>query len=140
MKIGELAQRTGLSTYTIRYYERIGLLPCARRDGSRHRDYDAAILTWIEFLGRLKTTGMPLREMLHYARLREQGPATAAERRALLSRHRAEVAARAVDLAACLTVLDAKIASYGDPQSETEQQHERPEHPKPLRTRHARAG
>jgi DNA-binding transcriptional MerR regulator len=139
VKIGELAVLTGLSTHTIRYYERIGLLPPATRDGARHRDYDVSILTWIEFLGRMKTTGMPLRDMLHYARLRAEGPSTGPERRELLSRHRAEVAARAADLAICLTVLDAKIASYGESHSETEQTHEPPKDRKPLRTRHARA-
>ena len=61
MKIGQLAKRSGLSAYTIRYYERIGLLPRADRDRSGQRDYDASILTWIEFLDRLKTTGMPIR-------------------------------------------------------------------------------
>lgn len=120
MKIGELAEQTGLSAHTIRYYERIGLLPAAPRNGARHRDFDASILTWIEFLGRLKTTGMPLRDMLRYARLRAEGASTSTERRALLSRHRAEVAARAAEIAVCLTVLDAKIAGYGDPHAETE--------------------
>ena len=67
MKIGNLAKRTGLSAHTIRYYERIGLLPRADRDSSGQRDYGASILVWIEFLGRLKTTGMPIREMLRYA-------------------------------------------------------------------------
>lgn len=75
MKIGELAGRSGLSAHTIRYYERIGLLPYADRDRSRQRDYDASILTWIDFLGRLKTTGMPIREMLRYAALRDEGAA-----------------------------------------------------------------
>ena len=54
MKIGDLARRSGLSVHTIRYYERIGLLPRADRDASGHRDYDAAILTWIGFLDRIK--------------------------------------------------------------------------------------
>ena len=76
MKIGELAKRTGLSAHTLRYYERIGLLPYADRDRSGQRDYDASILAWIEFLGRLKTTGMPISEMLAYAALREAGEAT----------------------------------------------------------------
>ncbi|MDX8451110.1 MerR family transcriptional regulator, partial [Mesorhizobium captivum] len=84
MKIGELAKRSGLSAYTIRYYERIGLFPHADRDQSGQRDYDASILTWIEFLDRLKTTGMPIREMLRYAALRERGVDTEAERSALL--------------------------------------------------------
>ena len=88
MKIGELAKRSGLTAHTIRYYERIGLLPYADRNQSRQRDYDASILTWIEFLGRLKTTGMPIRDMLRYAALRERGVGTEAERRDLLERHR----------------------------------------------------
>ncbi|WP_063683802.1 MerR family transcriptional regulator [Bradyrhizobium stylosanthis] len=112
MKIGELAKRSGLTTYTIRYYERIGLLPHADRDPSGQRDYDASILTWMEFLGRLKTTGMPIRDMLQYAALRERGAGTEAKRRVLLEQHRERVRAQLADLQACLVVLDTKIAGY----------------------------
>ena len=112
MKIGQLAKRSGLTAHTIRYYERIGLLPYADRDPSGQRDYDASILSWIEFLGRLKATGMPIREMLHYAGLREAGPVTEAERRELLEQHRERVRAKLAELSDCLLVLDAKIAGY----------------------------
>ena len=112
MKIGDLARRSGLTTHTIRYYERIGLLPRAARGISKHREYDAAILVWIGFLGRLKTTGMPIREMVRYAELRSKGPATNAERKALLLSHRAKVRAHVAELQACLSVLDTKIAGY----------------------------
>ncbi len=112
MKIGELAKRSGLTAHTIRYYERIGLLPRATRDQSRQRDYDASILTWIEFLNRLKTTGMPIRDMLRYARLREQGVATEPERQAILEAHRDAVRAHVAELEASLVVLDMKIAGY----------------------------
>ncbi|HRP78132.1 MAG TPA: MerR family transcriptional regulator [Aquamicrobium sp.] len=112
MKIGELARRSGLSAYTIRYYERIGLLPYADRDRAGIRDYDASILTWIEFLGRLKTTGMPIRDMVRYAALREEGAGTEAGRRELLERHREQVRVRLAGLSACLRVLDDKIAGY----------------------------
>lgn len=114
MKIGELAKRSGLSAHTIRYYERIGLLPYADRDGSKRRDYDASILAWIEFLGRLKTTGMPLREMLHYAAFRGEGAGTQAQRRKLLEEHRERVRAHVAELNACLLVLDTKIGGYAD--------------------------
>ena len=114
MKIGELARRSELSAHTIRYYERIGLLPYADRDRSNRRDYGASILTWIEFIGRLKTTGMPIREMLRYAALREQGAGTELERSELLDQHREHVRARVAELQACLLVLDAKIAGYAD--------------------------
>jgi DNA-binding transcriptional MerR regulator len=117
MKIGELAKRSGLSAHTIRYYERIGLLPPAGRNQSGHRDYDATILTWIEFLDRLKATGMPIREMLRYAVLRERGVGTEAERSALLEQHRDRVRGHVAELKACLLVLDTKIAGYaGDKQ------------------------
>ena len=112
MKIGELAKRSGLSAHTIRYYERIGLLPYADRDRSSQRDYDASIMVWIEFIGRLKTTGMPIREMLRYAALRERGTGTEAERRELLEWHRERVRARLAELEDCLLVLDTKIAAY----------------------------
>ncbi|MBR0752600.1 MerR family transcriptional regulator [Bradyrhizobium jicamae] len=114
MKIGELARRSGLTTHTIRYYERIGLLPYADRDRSSRRDYDASILLWIEFLGRLKTTGMPIREMLQYAELRERGSDTEPARRALLERHRERVRTRVDELNACLLVLDTKIGGYAE--------------------------
>lgn len=112
MKIGDLAKRTGLSAHTIRYYERIGLLPRAPRGQSSQREYDASILPWIEFLGRLKTTGMTIRDMLRYAALRAEGSATEAARRELLARHRAGVRAHVAELHACLSVLDTKIAGY----------------------------
>ncbi|NLS05299.1 MerR family transcriptional regulator [Rhizobium sp. P32RR-XVIII] len=112
MKIGELAKRSGLTAHTIRYYERIGLLPFADRDQSGLRDYDASILNWIEFLGRLKETGMPIREMLRYAALRERGVGTEAERRILLEQHRERVRTRLAELSDCLLVLDNKIAGY----------------------------
>jgi DNA-binding transcriptional MerR regulator len=98
MKIGGLARRSGLSAHTIRCYERIGLLPYADRDRSRQRDYDASILTWIEFLGRLKTTGMPIQDMLRYTALRERGAGTEAERRVLLEQHLERVRARVAEV------------------------------------------
>jgi DNA-binding transcriptional MerR regulator len=114
MKIGELAKRCGLSAHTLRYYERIGLLPRADRDGSGQRDYDASIMVWIEFLDRLKSTGMPIREMLRYAAFRERGPQTAPQRRVLLEAHREKVRAKIADLQSCLLVLDTKIGIYAE--------------------------
>ncbi|WAC49855.1 MerR family transcriptional regulator [Asticcacaulis sp. SL142] len=116
MKIGELAKRSGLSAHTIRYYERIGLLPYAYRNQSSQRDYDATILIWIEFLNRLRTTGMPIRDMLRYAVLRESGVDTEAERRLILEHHRERVRAHVTELNASLLVLDAKMAGYAGSQ------------------------
>ena len=112
MKIGDIARHTGLTVHTIRYYEQIGLLPLARRDSTGRRIYEPAILVWIEFLGRLKTTGMSIQEMLRYARLRSDGVQTEGERVQLLAAHRDLVHSRIVELQGCLIVLDTKIAGY----------------------------
>jgi len=114
MKIGDLAKRTGITAHTIRYYERIGLLPNAHRDGSGRRDYGEDSVVWIGFLSRLKTTGMPIRDMLRYAKLRAQGDSTGPARAALLSEHRDRVRAHLAELHSALTVLDTKIAGYGE--------------------------
>ncbi|PJI93043.1 MerR family transcriptional regulator [Yoonia maricola] len=126
MKIGELARRSGLSTHTIRYYERIGLLPRADRDGGGRRNYDASILNWIEFLERLKTTGMPIRDMLRYAKLRDLGDQTGPDRRALLEEHRTVVRAKVAALQACLLVLDTKIDGYVDTEIRTQNDQRKP--------------
>jgi DNA-binding transcriptional MerR regulator len=112
MKIGEVAKRSGLSVDTIRYYERIGLLPPADRNRAGQRDYDESILVWIDFLNRLKSTGMSIREMLRYGVLRDQGPETEQARHDLLVAHREFVRATIADLQTNLLVLDHKIAGY----------------------------
>ena len=139
MKIGELAKRSGLTTYTIRYYEQIGLLPRAARDQSSQREYDRSILIWIEFLGRLKMTGMPIREMLLYAALRRGGAATEAKRWKLLEQHRERVRGTVASMQACLLVLDAKIAGYAGSEKEMTPHDARPALArKPIRTGNAR--
>lgn len=87
MQIKEFAQACGLSSHTLRYYEKIGLLPAIERSDSNHRRYTEQDLRWIEFIKRLKATNMPLSEIQRYARLRAQGASTEAERMALLIRH-----------------------------------------------------
>ncbi|TXN61051.1 MerR family transcriptional regulator [Methylobacterium sp. WL6] len=140
MRIGELAKRSGPTAHTLRYDERIGLLPFVERDAAGHRDYDGSILAWIGFLDRLKTTRMPIRTMLHYAALRRAGPATAPERRLLLERHRAQVRTHVAALQDALAALDTKIAGYA---CSTEGMHDddrpEPDPGKPLRAGRPRA-
>ncbi|PXW13768.1 MerR family transcriptional regulator [Paraburkholderia caballeronis] len=114
MKIGDVAERTGLTVHTLRYYERIGLIPFAARDEAGQRVYDSAIFPWLDFLGRLKQTGMPIQQMLRYAQLRAAGPDTGPERGMLLAAHRETVRARIAELHECLLALDAKIESYAN--------------------------
>lgn len=111
MKIGELSQKSGFSAHTLRYYEKIGLLPRAGRS-SGQRDYGAETLIWLAFIARLKATNMPLAEMIAYARLRAKGAPTLAARRDLLAAHRKRVKAQVALLQESLAVLDKKISTY----------------------------
>ena len=112
LTIAQVVARTGLSADTLRYYERIGLLaPVARAAGGQRR-YRAADLDWLAFVQRLRATGMPIRDMLHFAALRSQGDATAAARRELLQAHLAGVQAHIRDLQQAARALQTKIAHY----------------------------
>ena len=110
--IAEAARRTGLSIDTLRYYERIGLTDPPARTSAGRRSYSDHDLEWLEFLTKLRTTGMPIRMMRNYTQLCRDGVGTAARRRELLIEHRAAVRERIAELTACLDLLDYKIDNY----------------------------
>lgn len=112
LTITEVAKRTGLTAYTLRYYERIGLITPVARAGGGQRRYAASDMDWLGFLLRLRATGMPIQRMQEFARLRSQGNATASERREMLEQHLAEVLAQVQALQQSAQVLQAKIAYY----------------------------
>ncbi len=112
MSIREVAAKTGITTHTLRYYERIGLVQPVPRARSGHRRYGEAELRWIDLLKKLHATEMPIRKMLEYARLARRGESTIAARRALLDAHRVDVEAKLAHLKATLTTITRKLAIY----------------------------
>ena len=112
LTIRDMAERSGFSGHTLRYYERAGLIRHVARHASGHRRYSAADIAWLEFLQRLRATGMSIRQMKRFADLRYQGDATAAPRREMLEIHKAQVAQRIATLSECLRILTNKIAHY----------------------------
>ncbi len=112
LSIAEVAERTGLTAHTLRYYERAGLiLPVGRAPGGQRR-YAAADLDWIGFLLRLRDTHMPIGQMQVFARLRSQGDATVPQRRALLAQHLEQVQSSVQTMQRAAQVLETKIAHY----------------------------
>ena len=95
--IGELSRRTGCNIETIRYYERIGLLPRARRAG-RYRNYDPADAGRLAFIRRARELGFTLDEVRTLLALAAGGAETCDEARALAAAHLADVTARIADL------------------------------------------
>ncbi len=112
LTIQQVATLTQLSVHTLRYYERVGLLQPVGRATSGHRRYSAADIARIEFLTRLRTTGMPIRQMLRFSELLRQGDASVSERRALLEAHYQQVRERLQELNQNLAVIEFKIEHY----------------------------
>lgn len=111
MKIKEMSQRSGLSEHTLRYYEKIGLLNVSR-DMSGNREYTENDLYWIEFICRLKVTGMSLKNIVLYSELRHQGESTIEKRLELLIMHEANIKNTVAELENNLIALQAKIEYY----------------------------
>lgn len=110
--ISEVEARTGLTQHTLRWYERIGLMPHVDRSHSGQRRFTDKDLDWLAFVGKLRTTGMSVADMVRYAELVREGPHTAGDRRELLERTRGEVRTRIAELTDALAVLDYKIDTY----------------------------
>lgn len=84
MTIKEVAKKTGVSADTLRYYERIGLLPAVPRKPNGIRDYDEFFIDWIAFIQDLKSVGMSLEAILDYISLAKLGEASRKKRKQLL--------------------------------------------------------
>jgi DNA-binding transcriptional MerR regulator len=112
LTIAEMAERTGVSAHTLRYYERIGLMSVAR-DAAGYRTYDARDYARVVFLNRLRMTGMSIRDLQRYIALISEGDASVPERLQLLLAHRDAVRARMQELTFALETIDFKIATYG---------------------------
>ncbi|GAA2253626.1 hypothetical protein GCM10010232_48080 [Streptomyces amakusaensis] len=112
--ISEVAAHTGLSAHTLRWYERIGLMPHVDRSHTGQRRFTNRDLDWLAFVGKLRLTGMPVADMVRFAELTREGRHTIGARRELLVRTRGDVLSRIAELHDTLAVLDHKIEVYSD--------------------------
>jgi DNA-binding transcriptional MerR regulator len=112
LTIQQVAEATGLSVHTLRYYERIGLIHTIGRAGNTHRRYSADDVGWIEFLNKLRGTGMSIQQMQAYAELQRQGDETLPERLEMLKAHQRKVEAHMNELREHLRVIDYKVTIY----------------------------
>lgn len=110
----EIAEISGVAVTTLYYYERIGLLDPVERLDNGHRRYGLPDVRRLDFLQRLRNTGMSIRAMQHYVALYRQGEQTAVERRKILEAHRARVRRQVDELQETLDLLDSKIERYLD--------------------------
>ena len=109
--IGKFSKMVSLSIDTLRYYEKERLIIPAR-DQNNRRTYSEADQRWIAFIKRLKATGMPIKEIKTYARLRYQGNSTIDERLQLLFTQKNRLTAQRQEIDAHIAFLENKIATY----------------------------
>lgn len=110
--IQRAAAETGLSADTLRYYERIGILPGIARSDSGHRRFSEDDMGWIKLVQCLRATGMPIEDLHTYAELMQQGDETAGERLRLLEDHRRRITEEMNELAIALELVERKIGGY----------------------------
>src|SRR6185503_14527724 len=112
LTIQEVARHTGLTPHTLRYYERIGLIHPIQREENTRRHYTADDVGWIDFILKLRATGMSIRDMQRYAELQRQGDDTLPERVEMLKSLRDSVETRIDELNEHLKLIYYKIEIY----------------------------
>ncbi|PXX70786.1 DNA-binding transcriptional MerR regulator [Nocardia tenerifensis] len=110
--IGQVAQRTGLSVHTLRFYEKEGLFATEVRRIRGNRVYGEKDLDWLHLCTRLRASGMPLTAIREYAALVKEGPTTLPARLALLHTHQQRIVSQIEELSSCSALIARKVALY----------------------------
>ena len=112
MTIAETGKKYGLTADTLRYYERIGLIPPVPRTKGGVRDYDEASCRWIELVKCMRSAGVQIEALIEYGALYRQGEGTEERRKDILAEQRALLLGRMEKMQRSLERLDYKIANY----------------------------
>jgi len=112
MKIAEVSEQYGISSDTLRYYERIGLIPPVNRNESGIRDYSEIDLRRVEFTKCMRCAGLPIEVLIEYVGLVQKGDQTIEARKEILKEQRVLLAARMNEMQKTLDILDHKIEVY----------------------------
>ena len=112
MTIAEVAAKFDLSADTLRYYERVGLIPPVTRTASGLRDYREGDLKWVEFIRCMRSAGVSIEALVEYVALFQKGRESIQARKALLIEQRRQIADRIGELSQALARLDRKLDGY----------------------------
>jgi len=112
MKIAEVSEKYGLSVDTLRYYERVGLLPTVNRNDSGIRDYNELDLRRVDFIKCMRSAGLPVEVLIEYVALVQQGDRTIEARKEILIEQRKLLVDRMNEMQKTLDILEHKIEVY----------------------------
>ena len=122
MTITEVSKKYGLSADTLRYYERIGLIPPVHRNKSGNRDYTESDCKWVKFIKCLRSAGLSIEILIEYVDLFQKGNDTVSARKELLFDQRKQIADKINELQETLKFLDQKIDGYEERMLKFEEQ------------------
>ncbi|MFE4713820.1 MULTISPECIES: MerR family transcriptional regulator [unclassified Paenibacillus] len=120
--IKTISQKSGLSPYTLRYYEKEGVLPLVARDENGNRCFHDEDIDLISLICCLKDTGMPIAEIKQFVALSKEGGGTLPERRKLLMEHKQEIDRKIEFFQQFSKKIDHKIAYFSSLENETSSQ------------------
>lgn len=112
MTIAETSKKYNMTADTLRYYERIGLIPPVPRTKGGIRNYDEESCRWIELMKCLRSAGVQIEALIEYAALSRQGEGTEERRKAILIEQREQLLARMREMQSSLDRLNYKIENY----------------------------
>ncbi|MCX7720859.1 MAG: MerR family transcriptional regulator [Dictyoglomus thermophilum] len=112
MRIKEVCEKYSLTPDTLRFYEKIGLLPRVRRDKNGIRDYSEEDCRWIEFIKCMRSAGIEIEALVRYVKLFQEGDATLEERKQILIEQRDKLQAKIEEMQKALERLNYKIQVY----------------------------
>ena len=112
MKIAEVSEKYGLSVDTLRYYDRVGLIPTVNRNDSGIRDYNELDLRRVDFIKCMRGAGLPVEVLIEYVALVQHGDKTIEARKEILKEQREQLVSRMKEMQKTLDILDHKIEVY----------------------------
>lgn len=112
MNIKQVSEAKGISPDTLRYYEKIGLIPPVHRTKGGIRDYTEEDLNWVDFTICMRNAGLSIESLIEYNKLCKQGDQTIAARKQLLMTERQHLIQKIDEMQECLTRLHKKIENY----------------------------
>ena len=114
MTIGEVCEKYGITADTLRYYEKVGVIPVVNRTKCGIRDYSEDDIRWVENAICMRNAGLPVEMLIEYVRLFREGDTTIQARRDLLMEARKEIAAQLEKYQKAMDRLDYKISRYDE--------------------------
>ena len=112
MKIKEVSEKYNITPDTLRYYEKIGLIPSVERDKNGNRIYKEEDIGWIEFIKCMRNAGITIERLIEYVNLFMQGDETIQARKEILKEQKKQLLLKKQEIEYTLNKLDKKIENY----------------------------